>query len=198
MILDIAPGQRFGRLVAKAPVPTLQKWVCQCDCGTKKLVLRKSLIQGRTKSCGCYRRDLVTASNQTHKHTGTPTYRSWTAMWARCTNPARKAWAVYGMAGIRVCDEWRSFAQFLKDMGERPPGATLERKENCRGYEQSNCYWANKQAQAWNRRTTVWVEFDGRRMPRSAWARELGVSDGVLTRRLKKFPIAQALSKAAL
>ena len=80
-------------------------------------------------------------------------------------------------------------------MGVRPTGKTLERKNNKRGYDANNCYWADRTEQAWNRRSTVWVEFEGKRMPRSVWARELGISDSVLTRRLAKYPIKQALTK---
>lgn len=191
----VTPGQRFGRLVVQGRSVDNRHWRCLCDCGKQTDVLGYSLNKGRTHSCGCYRREYVTNSNTTHGKTKSPTYRSWTAMWARCANPARKAWAEYGMRGIKVCDEWKSFDRFLKDMGERPVGYSLERKDNAAGYFPGNCYWADRTTQAWNRRSTVWLEYGNRRMPRSAWARELGISDGVLTRRLKKFPIAIALSK---
>ena len=127
--------------------------------------------------------------------TGTPTYRSWVSMWARCTNPARKAWVDYGLRGIKVCNEWKSFERFVADMGIRPDGKTLERKDNKGNYEPSNCYWADRFEQAWNRRSTIWIEHEGKRLPRSVWAKELGVSDSVLTRRLAKYPLKEALTR---
>ena len=53
-------GQRFGRLVVIEPVTTGEYhnsvWLCQCDCGNKKIVPTYRLLNGRTYSCGCYRK----------------------------------------------------------------------------------------------------------------------------------------------
>jgi hypothetical protein len=70
----------------------------------------------------------------------------------RCTNPNFKQWAHYGGRGITVCDRWRSFENFLADMGRRPQGLTLERENNDRGYEPGNCKWATRLEQRANRR----------------------------------------------
>lgn len=81
----------------------------------------------------------------------TRTYRTWDGMIQRCTNPRAAGYANYGGAGIGICDQWRDFATFLADMGERPEGQTLDRIDNTRGYEPSNCRWATHSEQMKNR-----------------------------------------------
>ncbi len=92
-----------------------------------------------------------------HGHTSngniSPTYQSWSHMKRRCTDPNVKAWKDYGGRGIKVCDRWlESFENFLADMGEKPPGLTLDRKNNDGSYEPSNCRWATREEQAINKR----------------------------------------------
>jgi hypothetical protein len=70
----------------------------------------------------------------------------------RCTNPRRDNFSYYGGRGIEVCDRWRTFENFLADMGERPTGLTLDRVDNDGNYEPGNCCWATRKQQISNRR----------------------------------------------
>ena len=82
----------------------------------------------------------------------TSEYIAWMNMLQRCTNPKHPRYRDYAGRGIRVCQRWMTFRNFLADMGRKPAGMTLERTDNERGYEPSNCVWASYKAQASNRR----------------------------------------------
>lgn len=103
-----------------------------------------------------------------------PTYKSWTAMWDRC-KPTHKSRSSYFDRGITVCEDWKDFEMFLEDMGERPEGTTLDRKDNDKGYYAGNCEWATKKRQAQNRRSTV-LDFDLSEKIRSLKAEGISLS----------------------
>lgn len=88
-----------------------------------------------------------------------PTYASWRNMIKRCTNPKDNAYSEYGGRGIRVCKRWlRSFTAFLRDMGERPAGTTLDRIDVNKHYTPSNCRWSDYATQNANKRAPWWIE----------------------------------------
>jgi hypothetical protein len=94
-----------------------------------------------------------------------PEYQAWKGVIQRCTNPSYKGFAYYGGRGITVCDEWKSFESFYRDMGSRPTDKhTLDRIDNDKGYEPSNCRWVPMLVQSRNTRRNVIVDYQGRRM----------------------------------
>ncbi len=114
-----------------------------------------------------------------------PTYTSWVDMRTRCANPAHSAYRYYGAVGVTVCPQWSSFDCFLEDMGERPAGKTLDRKDNTKGYTPDNCRWATKQEQMRNQRTSVLITIDGVTLCTSEWARKVGLKIGTVTARIR-------------
>jgi hypothetical protein len=116
-------------------------------------------------------------------------------MMQRCTKPSHHAFHRYGGRGIQVCDRWGSFESFLEDMGPRPSlDHSIDRIDNDGDYEPSNCRWATRKEQANNTASNVVIEFNGARKTLGQWAKELGISGTGLRARLKKWPIAKALT----
>lgn len=95
---------------------------------------------------------------RSHGMTNTPEYRSWHHMIQRCENPRDKSYARYGGRGIAVCQEWRAFTAFFRDMGPRPgAGYSIDRICNHLGYEPGNCRWATSKEQNQNRSNSFTV-----------------------------------------
>jgi hypothetical protein len=127
-------------------------WRCRCDCGVERLVLGGNLHSGQSTSCGCVRREKLAQWSTKHGLRWTRTYAIWCAMLQRCFNPADKRYRDYGGRGIKVCADWRTFNNFYADMGEAPPGLSLDRINNNAGYKPQNCRWATPVVQSRNRR----------------------------------------------
>lgn len=113
------------------------------------------------------------------------TKETWRLMIRRCTDPKHASYADYGGRGITVCDRWlASYPAFLADMGPRPAGMTIERKDNSGHYEPSNCVWASRVQRANNKRNTRYVAWNGEQVPLGMLCRRLRVSYNLVRQRL--------------
>lgn len=170
--MDIT-GVRSGRLVAirfsRVNRNKKRLWLCKCDCGNECEVIGSRLFKQRTKSCGCLHSEAAVANGKAaaakigasrithgasrHRSTGTTKeYHIWAGMRQRCRNPNNKKFPDYGGRGIRVCERWERFENFIADMGKKPEGTSIDRINNDGPYSPDNCRWASAKQQSANQR----------------------------------------------
>lgn len=122
----------------------------------------------------------------THRLSGTYTYKSWKEMRKRCFNKNHKSYKDYGALGITVCKRWDDYLLFLGDMGERPFGYVIDRKNNNKGYSPSNCRWASALESSRNRRHLKRYTIDGITKFRWEWILECDLPDTTVRGRLDR------------
>lgn len=177
----------------------MKKHLCECGCGQETGVADRSdrkrgVVRGQQRRFvkGHGWRNRPERHNMSH----TPTHRSWIQMRARCQRKTYAGWAHYGGRGVRVCDRWEMFENFLADMGERPIGKSLDRYPNNNGnYEPGNCRWATPKQQAENRRSNALLTINGVTKTQSQWCRESSLHVATFRGRLSRgWPAADALA----
>lgn len=190
-ILTEHTGQRFGRLlvlrVAHRDHELRYHWLCRCDCGKEVVKNGRLLRDGRTQSCGCYRKEKISEIKTTHGDSRTSrVYSIWNGMHARCYNPRNRSYKNYGGRGISVCERWHVYENFRADMGASHRGElSIDRYPDKNGnYEPSNCRWATHKQQSRNQRTNRLIPFMGETLNLSAWAERMNVPSERIRNRL--------------
>lgn len=199
-LIDLT-NQKFGRLAVieraenKAKVT---RWLCLCDCGKKTIVSYQNLINGHTKSCGCYNLELIKTRSITHGMRNTRLYEIWQGMKSRCENPNDPSYINYGGRGICVCSEWHKAETFIKWAltNGYTDNLTIDRIDFNGNYEPSNCRWATPKEQGRNKRNNYVISYMGKEQPLSAWCEELNLDyDRTWSRlRVSKWSIEEAFS----
>jgi hypothetical protein len=184
-------GETFGQLTvvaAAAPQGNKKLWVVQCACGSaKRNVYQYNLTSGKSKSCGCTRGEAAAKAVRTHGASRTPEHMVWGTLIQRCTNPNSRKYKSYGGRGLTVCDEWKEFSNFIRDMGPRPsPKHSIDRIDNNKGYFPSNCRWATCEQQAGNTRRNIIISHGGETLCLSAWCRKLGLVYETVKSRIRR------------
>lgn len=200
-------GKKFGRWTVLSRAPDIVSpsgqhttaWECLCDCGNKRIVRARSLINGDSQSCGCLHQEMRRVITKKHGETKTRLYHIWASMRQRCNNPNNHAYAGYGGRGIRVCEAWNeyeTFAKWARDNGYRDD-LSIDRIDNDKGYSPDNCRWASPQVQSNNLRSNVMITFRGETKTRSQWAHELGIRPGFIRDRIDRYgwPVERALTE---
>jgi hypothetical protein len=133
----------------------------------------------------------------THGKTRTRTYEVWKRMRQRCNNPNSSNAETHYNRGIRVCERWNKFENFLEDMGEIPEGDySIDRIDNNGNYEPSNCKWATRKEQSNNRRSNKILIFQGKSKTLRQWCDKLNLNYRTIQNRLNSYgwSIEKALS----
>lgn len=198
---EIVVGKVFGRLTVvgepcdRPAGSRLRKFVeCLCQCGVSTQA-RLDSLGGAIVSCGCLNAEQRTSAgkaNKTHGMALTSTYKSWAGMWARCTNPNNPKYELYKTR--TPPKEWRSYEKFFEDMGEKPEGLTLERKDNNLPYSKENCLWASKTAQSKNTSRVHKVLYKGQQHTLPDLCKLLSINTKTVTTRL--YQLGWTLEKA--
>jgi hypothetical protein len=147
-LIDLT-GRRIGRLRvvrrapdAISPSASRRMWVCVCDCGTELVIGGTQLLNGQTHSCGCLRREVSRNRSLRHGQSKSKVYQVWRNMRSRCLRPTHRHYLQNGGRGIKVCERWHVFENFLADMGERPsPRMVILRRDPDGDFTPDNCYW---------------------------------------------------------
>ena len=158
-------GKRFNKLTALSYAGSSgngRMWRCQCDCGLERVVLYNDLNRNHITSCGKCRKQ--SDKRVSHKLSHIPEYKIWASMKHRCSN-RNTYWSAtyYSDRGISVCDRWKEFENFYEDMGSRPgPNYELDRIDNDKGYNPTNCQWITKQDNLRKREQVTKVSINNR------------------------------------
>jgi len=178
-------------------------WLCCCDCGNTTEVSSGNLRSGHTKSCGCHKskvssnniKETFTKHGHGKANNISKTYSSWLHMSDRCNNSNNDSYHNYGGRGIKICERWADFENFLEDMGERPEGTTIDRIDVNGNYEPSNCRWATIKEQRNNKRGNQKYNYNGETLTISQLSEKYRIERAKLAYRLKSgWPIEKALN----
>ena len=182
-------GHVFGRLtvISKAENSGRKvRWICKCVCGNETLVAGNHLRSGSTISCGCFAAESTKTRSFVHGKTKSTEYRSWIGMKQRCTNSRNAEFHRYGGRGISVCDRWlNSFENFIKDMGNKPEGMSLDRIDTNGNYCPENCRWATDVQQNNNTRKNRFITHEGQTLSYTQWSKQLGGNPNLVYLRIR-------------
>lgn len=156
------------------------------------------LLSGNTKSCGCYKKEILKAKNKTHGLSKTRIYKTWLSMKDRCYRKKCNAYSLYGGRGIKICDEWLfDFMNFYNwaMKNSYSDNLSIDRIDVNGNYEPSNCRIVSMKEQANNVRRNHLIEYKGKTQTLSQWSDEVGISSHTLLNRLQNgWSIEKALT----
>ena len=176
-------------------------WLCECVCGNLAEVVDQSLRTQSTKSCGCIQKEASHIVKHKHASGGkqTKTYMAWRDMIQRCSNSNNPHYYAYGGRGIKVCESWLKFENFLFDMGEAPIGLSLDRTDVDLGYCKENCKWVDWATQTLHTRSIQLITYKGITQSPREWSIQLTINlSTIYSRRRKGLSVEQVLSIESL
>ena len=207
-------GQKYGRLTVMRKADdyispkgyTSTCYECLCDCGEITIVRRSDLISGRTKSCGCFRKEVTVINSLNHKpvkkhgKSNDRLYHIWAGMKERCTNKNNPGYIHYGGRGIKLFNEWYQFISFYEWAMNNgyDDSLTIDRIDVDGNYEPSNCRWVTMKEQCRNKRDTIKYTINGEEKSLSDWCEIYGATYTTVVSRIKSgVPVEDALLQPA-
>lgn len=194
--------------ISRFPHDNHRAFLCECDCGNKKLIEPIFWERGIVKSCGCKKTDLSREASTKHGLSGTRLYSIWQGMNERCFNKKSQSYANYGGRGITICPEWQgeqgllNFINWSENNGYSD-NLTIDRINVNGNYCPENCRWADWTTQNNNRRPKEeWkerertIEFDGKNYFMNELCEMFNTSDPAVRYRMNKLgmTLEQALT----
>lgn len=185
-------GKKFGRLTVIERVNDRNKrgtfWKCVCECGNETTVNAGHLKDGHTQSCGCIQKEHMTNTYKTHGKTNTKLYKVWRGIIDRTEYPSQRSYQHYGGRGIKMCEEWKNFANFYDWSVTHgyEKGLSIDRIDANGNYEPSNCRWATYIEQENNRRNNRRLTYNGETHTLSEWSRITGIKYTTLRARMQR------------
>lgn len=182
-------GKKFGRLTVLKELSKRTRehkvYVCMCDCGFSTTVVGSSLRSGNSRSCGCVKVEKFLKRITTHGMSRTPEYKVWSAIKDRCLNKKNVRYKYYGGRGIRLCNRWKLFKNFISDMGVRPSKLySIDRINNNNWYSKDNCRWVTRRTQDLNKSNNRILTHMGSSHTISEWSNITGISLPTISSRL--------------
>jgi hypothetical protein len=158
-------------------------WKCLCSCGNETTVRSDCLRDGNTKSCGCLNFEPKGIIHNMHN---TKLYHVWASMKDRCSNLKNKKYEYYGGKGVKVCESWLEFLPFYNWAIENgyKEKLTIDRIDVAGNYEPNNCRWITQQEQSENTTSNRNIEYNGKTLNITQWAKELNIKRATLNARL--------------
>ena len=157
-------GNKYGKLTVidlGKTVDTCQYYICICECGNVTSVSKYSLLNGKTRSCGCLYREVDHTLNIKHGLSRSKIYKKWGHIKERCFNETYHRFSEYGGRGIVMCDEWKNdfpaFYTWAMKAGYKE-GLTIERIDVNGNYCPENCTWVSPKEQYNNMRKTTLID----------------------------------------
>ena len=205
-LIDLT-GQRFGRLLALERANYNNHgayWLCECDCGNKKIISGKSLRKGLTISCGCYAKEQRRKATTKHGQAKNRLDNLYDKMKQRCYCTYSKSYIWYGARGIKICDEWlqnkKAFFEWAYqngyDINDPYMKCTLDRIDVNGDYSPENCRFVDIKTQCNNRTTNRLITYQETTLNLIGWEKKTGIKRGTIAHRLKLgWPVKEALTR---
>ena len=207
--MEILSNMKFGRLTVIKEVPVEKgkprKYLCKCECGKYKTVIKYNLVNGRTKSCGCIQKEIAretvkkaTAKATKHLSSNSRLYNTWHDMKARCKYEKCSEYKNYGLRGIKVCEEWeKSFLNFQKWSMENgyKEDLQIDRIDVNGNYEPNNCRWVSPLLNSNNKRNCLYIDYKGEKMTLTQLSRIVNIHFSTLKYHYKQGNLEEYIIK---